>query len=37
VVVARVFDVRPRLMRLLVVGSTVPAVGAVIAGTALFH
>ena len=33
-VLARVFDLRPALMRLLVVGSTVPAVAAVIAVTA---
>ena len=35
-VLARVFDVRPQLMRLLVVGSTVAAVGAVAAGAAIF-
>jgi predicted permease len=34
-ILARVFDVRPRLMRLLVVSSTVPAVLAVVAGKAL--
>jgi malonate transporter and related proteins len=34
-VLARVFDVRPRLVRLLVVGSTVPAVVAVVAATAV--
>lgn len=34
-ILARVFEVRPRLMRLLVVASTVPAVIAVVAGNAL--
>jgi hypothetical protein len=34
-ILARVFDLRPRLVRLLVVGSTVPAVVAVCAATAL--
>lgn len=34
-VLARVFDLRPQLMRLLVVGSTVPAVVAVVAASAL--
>jgi predicted permease len=32
-VLARVFDVRPHLMRLLVVGSTVPAVAVVVLAT----
>ncbi len=36
-ILARVFDLRPHLMRLLVVGSTVPAVAAVLAATALFR
>jgi predicted permease len=36
-VLARVFDVRPQLVRLLVVGSTVPAVLAVAAAAALFR
>jgi malate permease and related proteins len=36
-VLARVFDVRPQLMRLLVVGSTLPAVVAVAAAAALFR
>jgi predicted permease len=36
-ILARVFDVRPQLVRLLVVASTVPAVAAVVAGTALFR
>ena len=36
-ILARVFDLRPHLMRLLVVGSTVPAVAAVLAVTAVFH
>lgn len=35
-VLARVFDVRPHLMRLLVVGSTVPAVAVVVLATAAF-
>ncbi|TMK66343.1 MAG: hypothetical protein E6G60_03435 [Actinobacteria bacterium] len=34
-VLARVFDVRPQLVRLLVLGSTVPAVAAVLAVSAL--
>jgi len=34
-ILARVFDVRPHLMRLLVLGSTVPAVAAVVAATAV--
>ena len=37
IILARVFDLRPHLMRLLVVGSTVPAVAAVLAATAVFH
>ena len=36
-ILARVFDLRPHLMRLLVVGSTVPAVAAVLAATAVFR
>jgi predicted permease len=36
-VLARVFDVRPQLVRLLVVGSTVPAVVVVAAGSLLLH
>jgi len=36
-VLARVFDLRPHLMRLLVVGSTVPAVAVVLAATAVFR
>ena len=36
-VLARVYDLRPRLMRLLVVGSTVPAVAGVVAGTLLLR
>lgn len=36
-ILARVFDLRPHLMRLLVVGSTVPAVAAVLAGSALLR
>jgi malate permease and related proteins len=36
-VLARVFDVRPHLMRLLVVGSTVPAVAVVVGVTATFR
>ena len=34
-ILARVFDVRPQLVRLLVVGSTVPAVIAVVSASAL--
>jgi predicted permease len=34
-VLARVFDVRPQLVRLLVVGSTLPAVVVVVAATVL--
>ena len=34
IVLARVFDVRPQLVRLLVVGSTVPAIAAVVAVSA---
>jgi predicted permease len=34
-ILARVFEVRPHLMRLLVLASTVPAVIAVVAGSAL--
>jgi predicted permease len=36
-VLARVFDVRPQLLRLVVVGSTLPAVAVVAAGAALFR
>ena len=36
-ILARVFDLRPHLMRLLVVGSTVPAVAAALAVTAVFR
>jgi predicted permease len=36
-ILSRVFDVRPHLMRLLVLGSTVPAVAAVVAATAVFR
>ncbi|MGH3005159.1 MAG: AEC family transporter [Gaiellaceae bacterium] len=36
-VLARVFDLRPQLVRLLVVGSTVPAVVAVVAASAFVH
>jgi predicted permease len=36
-VLARVFDVRPQLVRLLVVGSTVPAVAGVMAAAAILH
>lgn len=36
-ILARVFDLRPHLMRLLVVGSTVPAVAAVVAGAAIMR
>jgi predicted permease len=36
-ILARVFDLRPQLVRLLVVGSTVPAVAAVTAASALLH
>jgi predicted permease len=36
-VLARVYDVRPRLMRLLVVGSTLPAVAGVALGSLLLH
>jgi predicted permease len=36
-VLARVYDVRPALVRLLVVGSTVPAVVAVALGVALLR
>jgi predicted permease len=36
-ILARVFDVRPQLVRLLVVGSTLPAVVAVTAAAALFR
>jgi predicted permease len=36
-VLSRVFDLRPQLMRLLVVGSTVPAVAVVAAATALIR
>ena len=36
-ILARVFDVRPQLVRLLVVASTVPAVAAVVAGAAIFR
>jgi predicted permease len=36
-VLARVFDVRPQLVRLLVVGSTLPAVVAVVAVSAFMH
>lgn len=36
-ILARVFDLRPQLVRLLVVASTIPAVTAVVAGTALFR
>lgn len=36
-ILARVFDLRPHLMRLLVVGSTVPAVAAVVAAAAILH
>jgi predicted permease len=36
-VLARVFDLKPHLMRLLVVGSTVPAVAVVVLGAATFR
>jgi predicted permease len=36
-ILARVFDLRPHLMRLLVVGSTVPAIAAVLVATAVFR
>ncbi len=36
-ILARVFDLRPHLMRLLVLGSTVPAVAAVVAATAVLR
>ena len=36
-ILARAFDVRPRLMRLLVIGSTVPAVIAVVGATAMLR
>jgi malate permease and related proteins len=36
-VLARVFELRPQLMRLLVIGSTVPAVVVVAVGSALLH
>ncbi len=36
-ILARVFDVRPRLMRLLVIGSTVPAVIAIVGAAAIFR
>jgi hypothetical protein len=35
-VLARVFDFRPHLMRLLVVGSTMPVVGVVVLATTAF-
>lgn len=34
-ILARVFDLRPQLLRLLVVGSTVPAVAVIVAGAAI--
>jgi predicted permease len=36
-VLARVYEVRPRLMRLLVVGSTVPAVAGVAVAAVVLH
>jgi predicted permease len=36
-VLARVYELRPRLMRLLVVGSTVPAVAGVVAASLLLR
>ena len=36
-ILARVFDLRPHLMRLLVLGSTVPAVAVVVAATAVLR
>jgi hypothetical protein len=36
-ILAQVFDLRPHLMRLLVLGSTIPAVVAVVAATAVLH
>ncbi|HLM33983.1 MAG TPA: AEC family transporter [Gaiellaceae bacterium] len=36
-ILARVFDLRPHLMRLLVLGSTVPAVAAVVAASAMLR